>query len=608
MALAQLPVFVGTVDQDFQADRLGGPRDPFYYLVTRFPPQLYRQSPDTVLYKYMRVLLGEMGVNSLKKNSLQARLLLEEHGIELFDLDAFYGSPFKFGRILEESFTEDPTGLITREQWEIIRAKDARYRNRAQDFISGARAGNTPEGMRLIAKSGLGHDVEIIENYKFFYDVHSDDPLHLPYLGKTHSTEEFIVLPRPEISKLETQRIAVFGIPNPPNTGYFHLEFNGESTANHTYTYDETQLSGIPYNATTDHVRLALESLDQISPGDIIVNGGPGPGTPWEVTFAGSLANTNVPTLVIHNNLGYFEGSNAIPSNLIDIVVTTIQGGQEAADNVASIPDRDKYHLQQALDRIRPQASIPTVGEARGIRSRNNWKTVVASSEYSEVIRYATGTSSVIWPDDAWITAGAETVGPRAIDDLQYHYTGFHTISTVSAVSYEEGHEPADSAATYAEPLFVTSTTDNDSLINGIYPLQFQNLSGVSGIVTRNGWWSSGFSTEDEVLELDLGVTQAINYLSFELINKPLTVNVDYDTLDSSEDRAYVPVLPLQPYNNRLANDATDQNVWTSMGLSFANGRGDMIFTRRLRLVFKREADYEGTILVRNLRVARNIT
>jgi hypothetical protein len=107
--------------------------------------------------------LGPAGVGWLRKTYLEARIQLEEYGVELFDLDDFYGDPLKFGRILEEIYDDDPRGLLNREDWEKIRAKDAAYRARALDYVRGMRLGNTPAGMKLVARSGLGHEVEIVE-------------------------------------------------------------------------------------------------------------------------------------------------------------------------------------------------------------------------------------------------------------------------------------------------------------------------------------------------------------------------------------------------------------------------------------------------------------
>lgn len=96
----------------------------------------------------------------------------------------------------------------------------------------------------------------------------------------------------PKVQKVEQGVITVAGtnevqtvtITGAPTGGNFTLTFNGQTTAN------------IPWNATAAQVQAALEALSNIDPGDVAVTGGPGPGTPYVVTFAeqGAYSGTNV--------------------------------------------------------------------------------------------------------------------------------------------------------------------------------------------------------------------------------------------------------------------------------------------------------------------------
>lgn len=69
---------------------------------------------------------------------------------------------------------------------------------------------------------------------------------------------------------LEQQTITITGT---PTGGTFTLTWNSQTT------------SGIAYNATAATVQTALEALSNIESGDVTVTGGPGPGTPYVVTF-----------------------------------------------------------------------------------------------------------------------------------------------------------------------------------------------------------------------------------------------------------------------------------------------------------------------------------
>lgn len=619
--LVTIPTITGSVDQRFLVEPLGGPKDTFYYL-DRFPEEIYHKSPDTHLYKFLRTVLGEAGVNWIKKNHLEARIMLEEQGIDLFDLDNFYGNPFAFGRIVEEAFDEDPYGLIPKAQWEQIKAKNARYRNRALDFISGVRAGNTPQGMRLVAKSGLGHDVEIVENYRYLYDIHSDDPLGLPYLGRTTSTEEMVIVPRREVGVSEQQLISIIGDPLPPDSGTYTLIYNGQNTGNYTYSYDEgfgpQDFNSLPFNATRDQVRLALESLPDVEPGDVYVQGGPGPVEPFIVKFQGRLSNRDVPEIQIVSNLTRSDD----PNNTITTQVYTIVGGEESIDETVNIPSRSKYHLQQAVDRTRPQTTIMTLAEGRGMRQRNNWTSVFATSEYTEVLRYVTGTSNIRWPQATsdnptyWIESQVEKEAPQVRNNLQHHYTGFHNIGSIQSSSdfaTPDAVLTADRAtADYAEPLMVTASTElrsgkAASFINGIYPTDYRDLPGSPAIrYTEEQYWSSAEREGEEILTVNLAFVKAVNYICFDISKCPVRIDIEYDAYDN-DDQLWVPVTPVIPYGNVIASTLNEQNPWASVGLRFSNRKSEMVFTRSLKLRFIRQQMYNGAIRVKNLRVARNV-
>lgn len=80
----------------------------------------------------------------------------------------------------------------------------------------------------------------------------------------------------------EQQTVTITGT---PTGGTFTLTFAGDTT------------TGIAYNANSAAVQAALEALDSVGAGNVTVTGGPGPSTPWVVTFQGDLAGVNVPAM-----------------------------------------------------------------------------------------------------------------------------------------------------------------------------------------------------------------------------------------------------------------------------------------------------------------------
>lgn len=112
----------------------------------------------------------------------------------------------------------------------------------------------------------------------------------------------------------EVQTVTITGT---PTGGTFTLTFNGATTA------------AIAYNATAAAVDTALELLSTIGTNGVTVAGGPGPGTPYTVTFSGTtLAAQDVPQMTA---AGSFTGGTS-PT----IAVTTTTPG--VAPDLLTLP------------------------------------------------------------------------------------------------------------------------------------------------------------------------------------------------------------------------------------------------------------------------------
>ncbi len=77
----------------------------------------------------------------------------------------------------------------------------------------------------------------------------------------------------------EVQTVTITGS---PTGGNFTLTYSGQTTAT------------IPWNSTAATVQTALSALSNIGAGQVTVTGGPGPATPYVVTFTGTLGGQNV--------------------------------------------------------------------------------------------------------------------------------------------------------------------------------------------------------------------------------------------------------------------------------------------------------------------------
>lgn len=89
-----------------------------------------------------------------------------------------------------------------------------------------------------------------------------------------------------------------------------------------TITFDGETTAAVAFNATAADVQTALEALSNVSPGDVVVTGGPLPGT-VTLTFGGRYAGVNVPQVTV-TPTGLTGGTVT--------VATTTQGGSAATD------------------------------------------------------------------------------------------------------------------------------------------------------------------------------------------------------------------------------------------------------------------------------------
>ena len=112
-----------------------------------------------------------------------------------------------------------------------------------------------------------------------------------------------VVAPGTNITSTAVNRneVQLIGFQNAfPTAGTFRLTFNGQ----------QTPAPGLPFNATALAVQNALVGLNNINAGDVIVGGGPLPGTPISVQFAGAWSNLNVPQMTTADN-GINLGANS---------------------------------------------------------------------------------------------------------------------------------------------------------------------------------------------------------------------------------------------------------------------------------------------------------
>jgi hypothetical protein len=253
MGSVAAPQITGSVNQNFFIEALQGAQNPVSYL-DRFPDSVYTKAIDSVLVTFMYALLGPVGVGQLKQEYLEARLQIEQAGLSTVDLDNLYSNAFAFARLAEETYNLDAdASLLPAAQRAQILAQDASFRNRAIDFLKGARAGGTHLGIALAARSGLNRPVEVIENYRQLYDRYTDAPLSLPNFGSTVSDREVIIIPRQLTPQSSVQTLSISG---EPQKGYFTLTFPRDMNWN-----------AMPVSTTAGSSLISVANINQLPSG-----------------------------------------------------------------------------------------------------------------------------------------------------------------------------------------------------------------------------------------------------------------------------------------------------------------------------------------------------
>lgn len=162
-----------------------------------FPEEIYNLNSDSLLYKILYSLLGDAGVNSIKKSFLAPKLYQSLSTTNFNDLDSLFANVVQLTRVSDEIYNYDPYNqMLTQDQWAEIKRKDAWYKTRAQDFMRGVHLGNTRAGLKLLGRAATGYECEVFERWKYLDDINSDQPIGIPNYGKTNSPEEFVIQPK----------------------------------------------------------------------------------------------------------------------------------------------------------------------------------------------------------------------------------------------------------------------------------------------------------------------------------------------------------------------------------------------------------------------------
>lgn len=160
----------------------------------------------------------------------------------------------------------------------------------------------------------------------------------------------------------EVQTVTITGT---PAGGNFKLIYDGQTTAN------------IAHNATAAAVRTALGNLSNIGADNVAVTGGPGPGTPYVVTFTNALGGQDVSLMTASNT---FSGGTSP-----DVAVTLTTPGGSGSAGPLTTPITSTQHMHLQLTSVAPptdQCGAQPVGtEATGATEVEGSEATLTPSE-----------------------------------------------------------------------------------------------------------------------------------------------------------------------------------------------------------------------------------
>lgn len=309
------------------------------------------------------------------------------------------------------------------------------------------------------------------------------------------------------------------------------------------------------------------------------------------------------------------------------------------------LTEADRRRIMRLVDRLRPLNTIFSIFTLEDVRSIQTTANVAASSEYFSIQRLVTGRPDVDWPDvdlsqGYWIEGGIEKEAPEfaffnrqetatfitvANAIASSEHVGMFNAAQASLFGHLRGDNPThifDENFSYAKafaPIQLTSpwtrTTDSSvTLVNTYYPLGYfaeNTISQLTADDPQNFWASNEeLAPLTETLTLDLSVDRPINFLDFEICQKPIDFIIEFsldgvtwaefDNDDQFEPVASVHYLP------------SIESSWY-----YTEHHFNLTTARYIRITFIRRTDafpldssepFPWSIDVRNLRVAHLIT
>lgn len=129
---------------------------------------IYDGGPTTILYKLVDALCGSSGAGRLVQEIFMSRANAALSTISFRELDYVFGHMNFLSRSSSEAYPYDPgTQMLTSDQWDEVRVKDAWFRARIKAFFTAIGTGPTQLGVRQCVFAALGVDCDIQEVWRY---------------------------------------------------------------------------------------------------------------------------------------------------------------------------------------------------------------------------------------------------------------------------------------------------------------------------------------------------------------------------------------------------------------------------------------------------------
>jgi hypothetical protein len=439
------------------------------HLMQRFPEEVYTRSRDSHLFKLLTALAGDSGAGILKKKSLLARLQFESAALGFQNLDNLYSPLIGFDRLSDEKYLINPkTSTLTQEEWDAINSADTSYRRRATQYLQAARQGGTLQGIKDAASAALGQDVQVTENYKYFFDQYSDRPVGFKKYGITDSMNEFIIRPNVSATTVTQTPFALLSILN-TSADSFYFKYNGDQTS---------EIS--PGFISEEIIRSVIEGLEEVEQGDVTVK--QTTTTAYQIEFANSeldierlsigtastvLTDDDVVLTQSSTNDVFYSSRVGDPSfEYYNAYVAgeSTSGINERSDSLEYISPFIQKNLDTLISRLKPESSLFSIAPAKEKYVSVGINSAFASSEKFYVNRFVTGSPNIAYSASDLLTGKILESGIEN-EERNYAFANvdfpvlFMTVDTVIAYTNQAESNPYYNTSTFysgAEPAYKT--------------------------------------------------------------------------------------------------------------------------------------------------------